>query len=129
MVLALVPEQLVMDLSPPCLPYLSIPVLAETQRCGVRGSLHAEETTATLWCCSSVSRAVRALHAGGSESRTWVLQGAAAKADAAKKEAAKKEIAELMAKAQADMDKQDKKEDATAAKDKAEDLQKEVSID
>lgn len=56
----------------------------------------------------------------------WVLQGAAAKADAAKKEAAKKEIAELMAKAKADMDKEDKKDDATAAKDKAEDLQKEV---
>lgn len=31
-----------------------------------------------------------------------------------------------MAKAKADMDKEDKKEDATAAQDKAEDLQKEV---
>ena len=53
-------------------------------------------------------------------------QGAAVKADADKKEAAKKEIAELMAKAKADMDKEDKKDEATAAQDKAEDLKKEV---
>ena len=53
-------------------------------------------------------------------------QGAAQKAEAAKKEAAKKEIAELMAKAKADMEAQDNKEDATAAQGQADDLQKEV---
>ena len=55
-------------------------------------------------------------------------QGDAAKAEADKKEAARKEIAELMAKAKADMDKEDKKDttEAEAAQHKADDLQKEV---
>ena len=56
------------------------------------------------------------------------VQGAAAKADADRKEAAKKEIAELMAKAKADMDKEDKKDDAIDAQHKADEIQKEVSL-
>jgi len=54
------------------------------------------------------------------------LQGEAKKAKAAQAEAARKEIAELMAKAKADMDKTDKKGDAEAAQSQADDLQKEV---
>lgn len=54
------------------------------------------------------------------------VQGAAKKAQADKTEAARKEIAELMAKAKADMDKDDKKGGAKAAQSQADELQKEV---
>jgi len=57
-----------------------------------------------------------------------VVQGEAKKAKAAQAEAAKKEIAELMAKAKADMDKADKKGEAKAAQSQADEIQKEVSI-
>ena len=54
------------------------------------------------------------------------FQGAAKRAKAEQTEAARKEIAELMAKAKADMDKEDKTDEAEAAKSQADDLQKEV---
>ncbi len=57
-----------------------------------------------------------------------LLQGEAKKAKAAQAEAAKKEIAELMAKAKADMDKADKKGEAEAAQSQADEIQKEVPI-
>ena len=57
-----------------------------------------------------------------------VLQGEAKKAKAAQAEAAKKEIAELMAKAKADMDKADKKGEAKAAQSQADEIQKEVLV-
>ena len=57
-----------------------------------------------------------------------MLQGEAKKAKAAQAEAAKKEIAELMAKAKADMDKVDKKGEAKAAQSQADEIQKEVPI-
>jgi len=57
-----------------------------------------------------------------------VVQGEAKKAKAAQAEAAKKEIAELMAKAKADMDKADKKGEAKAAQSQADEIQKEVPI-
>lgn len=56
------------------------------------------------------------------------LQGEAKKAKAVQAEAAKKEIAELMAKAKADMDKADKKGEAKAAQSQADEIQKEVPI-
>ena len=57
-----------------------------------------------------------------------VLQGEAKKAKAAQAEAAKKEIAELMAKAKADMDMADKKSEAKAAQSQADEIQKEVLV-
>ena len=54
------------------------------------------------------------------------MQGEGKKAKAAQAEAAKKEIAELMAKAKADMDKADKKGDAEAAQSQADEMQREV---
>ncbi len=57
-----------------------------------------------------------------------MLQGEAKKAKAAQAEAAKKEIAELMAKAKADMDKADKKGEAKAAQSQADEIQKEVPL-
>ncbi len=57
-----------------------------------------------------------------------MVQGEAKKAKAAQAEAAKKEIAELMAKAKADMDKADKKGEAKAAQSQADEIQKEVPI-
>ena len=53
-------------------------------------------------------------------------QGAARKQKEQQTEAARKEIAELMAKAKADMDKEGASGDAEAAKSQADDLQKEV---
>ena len=54
------------------------------------------------------------------------MQVAAKKAKAEQTEAARKEIAELMAKAKADMDKEGKTDEAEAAKSQADALQKEV---
>lgn len=50
-----------------CHLYISMLVLAETQRCRIKGSQHAGKMIATLRCCSSVSYVPIALHAGGSE--------------------------------------------------------------